>query len=167
MLVVNGTGLRRNSIIELCVFPDMNVHRMMVELSKQTDNPVFFDTVGNLRVVADASFILSYRKLVKALLSLKSRRGFVLFIDSISFLADKSVANLQRFYNILWMLIYENDATIVVSNHYRIVRNRGALDFALELGQRWKMMVSYRIMYKYVGDKVVAKIYSDELFEKV
>lgn len=165
MLIVNRARLRRNSIIELCVLPDMNVHNTMVELSRQTDNPVFFDTVGNLRFVADALYILSYRKLIKALLSLRSRQGFVLFIDSISFLGDKSMASLQRVYNVLWMLIYENDATVVVSNHYRIASSTGGAEFVPRLGQRWKMMVSYRIMYGYDGDKIVARVYGDELFE--
>ncbi|AFN83877.1 hypothetical protein EROM_100610 [Encephalitozoon romaleae SJ-2008] len=165
MLIVNRARLRRNSIIELCVFPDMNVHDTMVELSRQTDKPVFFDTVGNLRFVADALYILSYRKLIKALLSLRSKQGFVLFIDSISFLADKSMESLQRVYNVLWMLIYENDATVVVSNHYRIASNTSGTEFVPRLGKRWKMMVSYRIMYGYDGDKIVTRVYSDELFE--
>ncbi|AFM99167.1 hypothetical protein EHEL_100740 [Encephalitozoon hellem ATCC 50504] len=165
MLIVDGMRLRMNSIIELCVLPDMNVHSRMVDLSRQVSKPVFFDTVGNLRFVADALYILSYRKLIKALLSLRSRRGFVLFMDSISFLADKSVTNLQRVYNVLWMLIYENDATIVVSNHYKIVSSMGGVKFVPRLGQRWKMMVSHRVMYEYEGNKVVARVYSDKLFE--
>ncbi|UYI26534.1 KaiC domain-containing protein [Encephalitozoon cuniculi] len=163
MLVVDGVLMKKNTIIELCVLPDMRVHDMMAELGGQTDNPVFLDTVGNLRFVADAQYILGYRKFVKTLLSLRSRRGFVLFIDSISFLADKSMTNLQRIYNVLWMLIYENDATVVVSNHYKVVSSTNGVGLTPRLGQRWRMMVSYRVVYTYVENEAVAKVYGDEL----
>lgn len=164
MLVVRGVELKENSIIELCVLPDMRVHDMMAELGKQVDQPVFLDTVGNLRFVADALYILSYRKLVKALLSLRSRSGFVLFIDSISFLADRPMTNLQRIYNILWSLIYKNNATVVVSNHYKVTSGAHATGFTPRLGLRWRMMVSYRVMFGYVKDEITARVYGNGLF---
>lgn len=142
----------------------MKVHNMMVELSKQVENPVFLDTVGNLRFRTNALYVLGLRKFVRTLLSLRSRRNFVLFIDSMSFLADKSVTNQQRIFNILWTLIYENDATVVVSNQYRTASTPGFVGFVPRLGRRWGTMVSYRIMFKYLGDSIVTEISSNDLF---
>lgn len=164
MLTINGVQLRMNSIIELCVLPDMKVHDMMVRLSTQVQNALFLDTVGNLRFAADASYILSRRKLVKTLLSLRCRHGFVLFIDSISVLGDRSVHSMQRVSNILWMLVYNHDATIVVSNHYRVVHTPGFAGFVPRLGSRWRMMVSYRLMFKYTGNEVSVDVHTNELF---
>ena len=162
MIIVDGHELRTNSIIELCVLPNMMVHKMMAEIGRQVTDAVFVDTVGNLRFVTDAIYVLSYRKFVKTLLSLRSRHGFVLFIDSMAFIADKQVPDAQKIYNILWELIYVNDATVIVSNHYKVHQSKLVPRF----GARWEMMVSYRVMLRYVKGKVVSSVHANELFER-
>lgn len=162
-MLVGGRELRMNSIIELCVLPDMKVHDIMVEMGKQVENPVFLDTVGNLRFKTNALYVLSYRGFVKELLSLRSKKGFVLFVDSISFPVDKLAVNMQKIFNLLWTLIYDNDATIVVSNHYKVVNSSGFASFVPRLGSRWKMMVSYRVMFKYLDGRLCIDVVSDEL----
>jgi hypothetical protein len=149
MLTLDGKQLRMNSIIELCVPPGSKVHNKMLELGKQVSSPVFFDTIGNLRLKAKAEYILSGSAFLRALDSLRAARGFVLFIDSITFIADEAILDLQRIYSLLWELIYSNDATIVVSNHYKIAGGPSSPVLVPRLGLRWEMMVSYRLVYRH------------------
>ncbi|KAH9411395.1 hypothetical protein HK407_05g09130 [Ordospora pajunii] len=162
MILVDGHELRRNSIIELCVLPDMMVHRIMAGIGRQVANAVFVDTVGNLRFVTDAIYVLSYRKLVKTLLSLRSRQGFVLFIDSMTFIADKQVSDAQKIYNVLWELVYGSDATVIVSNHYKVQQGK----LVPRLGVRWEMMASYRVMFRHTKGNTVSSVHTNELFEQ-
>lgn len=161
MLTIDGEQLEMYSIIELCVLPDMRVHDMMIELSRQVEHPIFIDTIGNLRFMTNSLYILSYKTFIKTLLSLRSRHGFVLFIDSISFIADRPEAHPQKIYNILWRLVYENNATIVVSNHYKVLNST----YTPRMEFKWMMMVSYRVMFRYVGSETSMKVVRSEMFE--
>ncbi|KAF9762867.1 hypothetical protein NGRA_1698 [Nosema granulosis] len=162
---IDTSKIRRNSIIELCVVPDVQIHLIMKQMSASFDHPYFFDTIGNLKyVVEDAIEIYSLRKLIRELNKMKAHDSFTLFIDSITIIGDKKDGS-STVFSILWDLVYTNKATIILSNHYQYFVNGSKSYFVPRLGKRFWNLVNYRIFFQYKRNKLSYEIVDNSMLE--
>lgn len=157
--------LQKYSLTEILTLPSLNIHITMINISHQFNNCIFIDTIGNLKIYSDICnlfynvlSVYSLRQFMRELKKLKSKYDFVLFIDSITFLVDKGLNNFKDVYSMLWSLIYNNKCTIIVSNHYRVEKINNDVFLVPRLGDLWSNIVSYRILYKYIKNKIIYTI---------
>lgn len=162
--------LQKYSLTEIITLPSLNVHLTMINISKQFEECIFIDTIGNIKIYSDfynlyinVVSVYSLRHFLRALEGLKSYHNFVLFIDSITFIVDKGLHNFKDIYASLWSLIYNNKCTIIVSNHYRLEKSNYDVFLIARLGDVWSNIVSYRIIYKYDKNKLIYEIECKEL----
>jgi hypothetical protein len=134
MIRIGGDELEEESLIELCAYPDMSVHVLFKDISKIKRKSYFIDTQGNLECIGvECIRIFNIEQLFEEVTKMKKEFDFFLFIDSITFAIDgireefseEYEYHPQLLFNMLWSLIYENKATIIVSNHYRIKKGGG------------------------------------------
>lgn len=160
MLVINNKTFPRNTIIELCILPDVKVHNIMIDISKQSENNFFIDTVGNLCSCLDIKPIFAHKQFIRVLKRLASERDFFLFIDSITFMLKKTFRH-QPIYNLLWSLVYKNNATIIVSNHYRVYYNK----LKPMMTSKWTFMIGYRIFMRCSDGSIRMEVINNPVME--
>lgn len=93
--------------------------------------------------------------MIRELKRLQNQFDFLLVIDSISFLADKNLQVYLEIYSILLNLILKNNCTVICTNQYR---ESDKNVFIPRLGGVWSKIVTNRIFYKFVSNKVTYEI---------
>ncbi|EOB11334.1 hypothetical protein NBO_10g0093 [Nosema bombycis CQ1] len=151
---IDTSIIKPNSIIELCVIPDVQVHLIMKEISQMYENNYFFDTIGNLKFVVDNVIeIYSIRKLIKELKKMKEYEDFVLFIDSITIIGDKRDGS-STVLSLLNELVIFNKATIILSNHYQYYKDLHKSCFHPRLGKTFGKLMTTRVFFQYKRNKL-------------
>lgn len=162
---IDMSKIKRNSLVELCVVPDVQVHLIMKQMSNSFEHNYFFDTIGNLKyVVEDCVEIYSLRKMIRELGRMKAYDSFTLFIDSITIIGDKKDGS-STVLSLLWDLVYTNKATIILSNHYQYFVNGKKSFFVPRLGSKFGNLMSYRIFFQYKRNKLSYEIVDNTLVE--
>ncbi|KAK6090726.1 hypothetical protein P3W45_000449 [Vairimorpha bombi] len=162
----DSNDLPRYSLTEMLVPPSCQIHKKLIDLQDQFDKSYYLDTVGNLMLYNTHNsldiyviYISSIRKLVRELHKFKTESNFLLVIDSISFLADKNVQIYLQVYSIFWNLITKNKCTVICTNHYRKAAKNL---FVPRLGGTWSRIVTNRIFYKFLSNKLVYEIINND-----
>lgn len=170
--------LDENTIIDIVVPPGIDIDNLISNIQQPYNHMIILDTVGNLfekyknilctrkktqedintinafgnqtfsELKIDYLFIHSYIDLINKLEDLKSYKGFVLIIDSVSFVCDISPKRIRAFNNLLWTLIYKCNSTVVSINHYRIEGKDKIFKLIPRMGDYWYKRVSYRLSTK-------------------
>ncbi|KAI5149009.1 hypothetical protein ENBRE01_0671 [Enteropsectra breve] len=94
-------------------------------------------------------YVSSGTKLLYYLETVKTKRNFVLIINTITLLFDFFPKNIQDTANLLWDLVYSCDATIITLNHYRINKNRNKYNMIARGGITWQRNMSYQVLMFY------------------
>lgn len=173
MLKLNGQQFIENSIIELCILPSYTLEKLFDSI--ETDlMPIFIDSRGclsalnkfNQNMKISSSSQIENKKGIKLMTinstiykiddissfencceNLKKQNKILCFFDSLPALIDTltDFNHTYTIYNRLWKLIYFNNFTFIVINHYRICDKF----YVPRLGVLWISNVSYRILVKY------------------
>lgn len=169
------------SIIDLVVYPGLNVSLVISPFIEGFTHIIILDTQGNLyeeyarissknTINSEESafkeelkdnkpkttyyFISSIEHLYKAIENLKQFKNFVLIFDCITFVWDMNHFCIRSFALKLWSLIYISNATIITVNHYRHNIEDKTQTVIPRLGIRWEECISYRISFYNKGDKI-------------
>lgn len=102
----------------------------------------------------DYNFVVSLGDLFDRLEDVKKHKDFVLVIDSVTFVCDKSPRSIRPFNAMLWSIVYKCNATIVTVNHYRLGKARGVFKLVPRMGRFWSRSVSYQLLFRYSGGGV-------------
>lgn len=116
--------LPEHSLVLLTIPPYFNLPSMST-ISLPNKRLIIFDTVGNFYLAgSECHFISTLDELFESLVQLKHERDFVLLIDTLTFLIDIGLPFMEcrRYFNLLWELIYENNAEVIVVDHYKSVK---------------------------------------------
>lgn len=156
MIKVLSQEIQPNTITELYAFYDMNIHIILHNACKETDKrTVIIDTKGNFFLSGiDCKYVHNIDEFFGELSLVKQLQSFILIVDCITFILDKEdrIDHLKRAFNIFWDLVYENDATIIVVNHYHQMRIRDKIEHMPRLGQFWCNMIDNRICLMWNND---------------
>lgn len=151
------------SIIEILVLPSVEIHKVLIDISKQFTFTYFIDTIGNIFLYNDYNKldlnvvqITSIRKLLRIITNHKNNtKDALIVIDSVSFLSDINVSIYTLFYSMVNTLCLKNNCTVICTNHYR---QTSKYYFTPRLGLIWSKMVKHRIYYKYSKDEIIYEI---------
>lgn len=138
-----------NSIIEFCILPDTPLDLLINNIKTDLDI-VYIDARGTLSTIKKCHRLFSYLECIKLFKSMKTMNNKLVFLDSITAIIDSCINSDQivHTYNSLWKLIYFNNFTFIVINHYRFFNKR----FIPRLGSLWLLNITYRIMIKNNND---------------
>lgn len=166
---------KEESLIEFCIFPQIQINKLFFELAKQKNKVFFIDTIGNIDILLKHQNInleykcyriFSINDFHEVYCTLKTEIGFYLFIDSITFVIEWNEYDIKpwdknhpkRIYNKLWELIYSNNATIIVTNHYKTKIENGNRIFIPRLGNDFFRIISYRVLLENNDKEIVYKL---------
>lgn len=166
MIEFQGIQLNENCIIEFCVLPRYSLKTLLENIISNLEF-IFLDTKGFLSALyqyekdknnhskkklinSDIFRIQNLKEFLKCFEELKQKKDKIIFFDSLPSLIDtfKDKKNIFLVLNIIWELIYFNNFTFIVINHYRIIDK----SYAPRLGYTWILNVSYRILIKSIGN---------------
>lgn len=102
----------------------------------------------------DYCFTVSLSDLFSRLEDVKRHWGFVLVVDSVTFVCDRSLSSIRLFNTMLWSIIYRCNATVVTVNHYRLGKVKGVSKLVPRMGKFWSRCVSYQLLFTYNGDEI-------------
>lgn len=168
MVVIDGTKCEERSLIEICVLPNANANKIIRDLAAQHPGSVLIENTLNLTLLGlEAFYIPEYKDLLAKLDTVKDTW---LFIDSIALYVDNiresaNEAEVQRFYNKLWELIYNFGMTVIVINHFKVKRDPMYCRMVPRLGFEWYRMCSYRVLAAHKNDKVCYTITKNDMVE--
>ncbi|KAF7683808.1 hypothetical protein TCON_0985 [Astathelohania contejeani] len=165
MVYIKDMKFPNGSLIEICTFPGMEIHKLMAEISTQVETSFFIDTCGNMAAMGiKCHRVFDIKHLFEYVAELKKHSNFYLFIDTITFLIDisnqidENKYTPQKFYNELWSLIYKNGATVIVSNHYKMNKINGKAIVKPRMGILWYRIISYRIFMEWKGEEIIFRL---------
>ena len=148
MITIGGVECCEESLIEICVLPDVSTGQIIAELSAQNPKSILVENTLNLSLFGlNAFYVSDHREFLRFLDTVKHTW---LFIDSIALYVDtirevESESMVKKLYNKLWELIYDRRVTIVVINHFKVKRDPIYCRITPRLGFSWYKMCSYRI----------------------
>ena len=177
-------NFEKQSLIELVVLPHMNYLDYISELIYKTNHLIILDTQGTLNfkfgsnkwmenedletnkckldrtnIISsqkriDYSYIFSVNDLFDKLEKLRNYKDFILILDSVTFIGDKSPNSIKNLCKAIWTLIYESNSTVIVINHFRIGKEKRTYKLVPRMGVLWEKAISYRIKFSYKNNKI-------------
>ncbi|TBU10805.1 hypothetical protein CWI38_1150p0030 [Hamiltosporidium tvaerminnensis] len=180
MIYFQEDCFKEESLIEICTFPQIQINKLFLEMAKQKKKVFFMDTIGNIDLLIkhqnrnkeyECFRIFSISDFYDVCSILQSETGFYLFIDSITFVIEWNKYSIKpgeenhpkKIYNKLWDLIYSNNATIIVTNHYRPKLENGNKVYVPRLGNCFFRIISYRVLLKNNDNEIEYKVIVNDL----
>lgn len=135
-----------NCIIEFCILPDFPIYRLLDSIVTDL-GMVYIDTRGTLSTTKNCYRLFSHQEYSELFIQLKVMRDKLIIIDSVTAIVDScdDGNDIIGVYNSLWELIYFNNFSVIVTNHYKVLNRM----YHPRLGNLWMLNVTYRVMLKH------------------
>lgn len=161
MINIVNHEIVENTITEIYSFYGTPIHNILTDACKGLSRDVIIiDTKGNFMLSGvKCMYVHNTTEFFTELEKIKECKQFVLIIDCITFLLDKKerIEYLKRSFNIFWDFVYENEATIMIVNHFYEHRTKDRIEYLPRLGHFWSHLVDVRIKFVKENDKLEVK----------